>query len=112
MNCPQCGKFMEQVRKESLAKLDGQRVWFTRWGDRCVCGYRKFDGLSRRAAFALEEDARLFEVAPELLKACEAFLAALDAVQGMGLLMPEGLKQSKYVKGLADAVAKVRGGER
>jgi len=42
-HCPECGRFMEQVRKESLAKLDGERVWFTRHGDRCACGYRQME---------------------------------------------------------------------
>ena len=40
--------------------------------------FMSYEGESRRAAFALEEDLILFEAAPDLLKALKDLLASLE----------------------------------
>ena len=42
--------------------------------------FMSYEGESRRAAFALEEDLILFEAAPDLLKALKDLLASLEYI--------------------------------
>ena len=42
--------------------------------------FMSYEGESRRAAFALEEDLVLFEAAPDLLKALKDLLASLEYI--------------------------------
>jgi len=96
-------------RRESMMRIECQLL--PERGEVVTGGnFLVFEGLCRVAVFAEKEDAELFVAAPEMLKTAEVFLATLDAIQDMGPLTAEGILQSKYAQGLADAIAKVKGG--
>ena len=64
-----------------------------------------FDGLSRRAAFALEGDAELFVAADDLLGACEDVLEWLNTCMVDGV----GFDEAQIIESLEQTIAKAQG---